>query len=120
MKRVIKIALWVVLGVMFIMAGGAKLMGSHSQVEHFAQWGYPLWFVYLTGIIELGGGICLFIPKAQFYGIMVLSVTMVGAALTHLKAGEMGAFPVPVVLLCLLLMLAWTMRKPMEKHGEDH
>jgi uncharacterized membrane protein YphA (DoxX/SURF4 family) len=115
MKKYIKAALWIVLGVMFIMAGGSKLMGNHSQVEHFAQWGYPLWFLYLTGIIEVGGGICLFIPKAQFYGIVVLSITMVGAALTHLRAGEMSAFPVPVVLLSLLLMLAWTMRHPVRK-----
>ena len=119
MKEMIKVALWVVLGVMFIAVGGAKLMGNHSQVEHFAQWGYPLWFLYLTGMIEVGGGICLFIPKTQFYGIVVLSMTMVGAALTHLRAGEMGAFPVPVVLLCLLLMLAWTMWKPLKKHSED-
>ncbi len=119
MKGIIKIVLWVVLGGMFIMAGGAKLMGNHSQVEHFAQWGYPLWFLYVTGMIEVGGGICLFIPKAQFYGIVVLSMTMVGAALTHLRAGEMEAFPVPVVLLCLLAMLAWTMRKSLKKNGED-
>jgi putative oxidoreductase len=116
MKKIIKTALWIVLGGMFIMAGGAKLMGNHSQVEHFAQWGYPLWFLYLTGIIEVGGGICLFIPKVQFYGIVVLSITMVGAALTHLRAGEMSVFPVPVVLLCLLAMLAWTMRHPVRKN----
>ncbi len=115
MKKFVKTALWIVLGAMFIMAGGAKLMGNHSQVVHFAQWGYPPWFLYLTGIIEVGGGICLFIRKAQFYGIVVLSITMVGAALTHLRAGEMGAFPVPVVLLCLLVMLAWTMRHPVRK-----
>jgi uncharacterized membrane protein YphA (DoxX/SURF4 family) len=119
MKKFIKTALWIVLGVMFIMAGGTKLMGQHSQVEHFAQWGYPLWFVYLTGLIEVGGGICLFIPKAQFYGIVVLSITMVGAAITHLRASEMDAFPVPVVLLCLLLILGWTMRKPLKKNGGD-
>ncbi len=102
------------------MAGGAKLMGDHSQVEHFAQWGYPLWFLYMTGIIEVGGGICLFIPKAQFYGIVVLSITMVGAALTHLRAGEMSAFPVPVVLLGLLLLLARSMRQPQRKNeGEQ-
>ena len=118
MKGIIKIVLWVVLGGMFIIAGGAKLMGNHSQVEHFAQWGYPLWFLYLTGMIEVGGGICLFIPKAQFYGILVLSMTMVGAALTHLRAGEMEAFPVPVVLLCLLAMLAWTIRKSLKKNGK--
>jgi hypothetical protein len=100
MKKLIKTALWVVLGVMFIMAGGAKLMGSHTQVEHFAQC----------------GGICLFIPKAQYYGIVVLSITMIGAALTHLRANEMSAFPVPIVLLCLLVMLAWTMRHPVRKN----
>jgi len=116
MKKLIKTALWIVLGVMFLMAGGAKLMGQHSQVQHFAQWGYPLWFLYLTGLIEVAGAICLFIPKAQFYGIVVLSITMVGAALTHLRAGEMGAFPVPVALLCLLVMLAWTMRHPVQKN----
>jgi uncharacterized membrane protein YphA (DoxX/SURF4 family) len=116
MKKLIKTALWIVLGVMFIMAGGAKLMGEHSQVEHFAQWGYPLWFLYLTGMIEVGGGICLFIPKAQFYGIVVLSITMIGAAVTHLRANEMSAFPVPLVLLALLVALALTMRKPLEKN----
>ena len=116
MKKIIKTGLWLLLGGMFIIAGGAKLMGSHSQVEHFAQWGYPLWFLYLTGLIEVGGGICLFIPKAQFYGIVVLSIMMVGAALTHLRANEMSAFPVPIVLLCLLVMLAWTMRHPVRKN----
>ncbi len=116
MKKIIKTGLWLLLGGMFIIAGGAKLMGSHSQVEHFAQWGYPLWFLYLTGFIEVGGGICLFIPKAQYFGIVVLSITMVGAAVTHLRANEMSAFPVPIVLLCLLVMLAWTMRHPVRKN----
>lgn len=119
MKQLMITTLWILLGVMFVVAGGAKLMGQPSQVQHFAQWGYPLWFLYLTGIIEVGGGILLFIPKAQFYGIAVLSLTMVGAALTHVKAGEMEALPVPVVLLCLLLMLAWTMQKRPQNGKED-
>ncbi len=112
MKKVIKTSLWIVLGAMFVMAGGAKLMGEHSQVEHFALWGYPSWFLYVTGLIEVAGGICLFIPRTQFYGIVILSITMVGAALTHLKAHEMSAFPIPLVLLGLLLLLAWTIRHP--------
>ena len=110
MKHVIKIVLCVLLGIFFIAAGGAKLMGSQSQVEHFAQWGYPFWFLHLIGFIEVGAGLCLFIPRTQWYGIVVLSITMVGAALTHLMAGETGAVPVPIVLLGLLLMLAWAIR----------
>ncbi|WNM63431.1 DoxX family protein [Candidatus Nitrospira neomarina] len=114
-----KIFLCVLLGIFFIAAGGAKLMGSPSQVEHFAQWGYPFWFLYLTGIIEVGGGLCLFIPRTQWYGIGVLSITMVGATLTHLRAGEMGAVPVPLVLLGLLLLLAWAIRETPGKHAGD-
>ena len=120
MKKIIKTALWIVLGGMFILAGGAKLMGSHSQVQHFEDWGYSLWFLYLIGIIEVGGGICLFIPKMQYFGIIVLSIIMVGAAGTHLMAHEMSAFPVPLVLLALLVMLAWTMRHPPKKTEDDH
>ncbi len=112
MKQIMKTGLWFVLGVMFIIAGGAKLLGEHSQVEHFVQWGYPMWFLYFTGIVEVVGGVCLFIPKTQFYGVVILSITMIGAALTHLRAHEMSAFPVPVVLLVLLILLAWSMRKP--------
>ncbi len=119
MKKFIKTALWIVLGGMFIMAGGAKLMGEHSQVEHFSQWGYPLWFLYVIGFVEVAGGMCLFIPKTQFYGIVVLSITMVGAAVTHLVAHEMSAFPVPVVLLILLVTLAMTMPKPPKPNTDD-
>lgn len=119
MRRVMSIVLCVLLGIFFIVAGGAKLMGSPSQVEHFAQWGYPLWFLYLTGNIEVGGGLCLFIPRTQWYGIGVLSMTMVGAALTHLRAGEMGAVPVPLVLLCLLFLLAWAIRETPGKNAGD-
>lgn len=118
-KRVMSIAPCVLLGIFFIVAGGAKLMGSPAQVEHFAQWGYPLWFVYMTGMIEVGGGLCLFLPKTQWYGIVVLGMTMVGAALTHLKAGEMGAVPVPLVLLGLLLILAWAIRETPGKNKGD-
>lgn len=119
MKRMMNIVLCVLLGIFFIVAGGAKLMGSPSQVEHFAQWGYPIWFLYLTGMIEVGGGICLFLPKTQWYGIGVLSFTMVGAALTHLMAGEMGAVPVPIVLLGLLLLLAWIIRRNPGRNAEN-
>lgn len=112
MKKAINTTLAMTLGVMFIMAGGVKLLGQPSQVEHFAHWGYPPWFLYITGFVEVCGGLCLFIPKAQVYGIVALSLTMVGAAGTHLRAGEFGAFPIPIVLFGLLLIVAWTMRKP--------
>jgi putative oxidoreductase len=111
MKTFFKTVPSLLLGIFFIMAGGKKLLGQEAQIDSFFRWGYPLWFLYLIGAIELVGGICLLIPQVRFFAVLVLSVTMVGAFLTHLRAGEMAAVPVPLVLLVLLLILAWTMRR---------
>ena len=112
MKQIIKTSLWVILGILFLAAGGSKLLDPLAHAKKFAHWGYPLWFVYVTGIIEVVGGIGLFIPAGRFVGVILLSVTMVGAAITHLRAQEMSALPVPLVLLVGLLTLAWTMKHP--------
>jgi putative oxidoreductase len=111
MKNFFTAAPWFLLGFFFIMAGGKKLLGQEAQIDSFFRWGYSLWFLYFIGAIELVSGICLLIPQVRFFSVLVLSITMVGAVMTHLRAGEMAAVPVPLVLLVLLLILAWTMRR---------
>ena len=112
MKQIIKTILWIILGVIFLAAGGSKIINPDHHVEKFAHWGYPIWFMYLTGGIEVVAGIALWIPLVRLYGVLLLRITMIGASITHLRAGEMGAFPIPIVLLVLLLTLAWTMKHP--------
>jgi uncharacterized membrane protein YphA (DoxX/SURF4 family) len=112
MKQIIKTFLWIILGVIFLLFGGSKIINPDQHVENFAHWGYPLWFMYLTGGIEVVAGIALWIPLVRLYGVLLLSITMIGASITHLRAGEMGAVPIPIVLLFLLLTLAWTMKHP--------
>ena len=109
MKNIFQTALNVLLGVFFIMAGGKKCLGQEAQIDSFFRWGYPIWFLYVIGAIELVGGISLLIPQLRFFAILILSVTMIGASMTHFRAGEMAAVPVPFILLVLLLILAWTM-----------
>lgn len=89
----------------FIAAGIPKLTRPEAHIENFVRWGYPSWFVYVTGVVEvLGAGLLVF-RGVRLYGVGVLGVTMVGAALTHLRAGEMAAVPVPLVLLVILGVL---------------
>ena len=120
MQQIIKTCLWILLGLLFLAAGGAKLWNPAAHAEKFAHWGYPLWFVYATGLIEVVGGIGLFIPVGRLYGVLLLSMTMIGATVTHLRAGEMSAFPVPLVLLLGLLTLAWTMKHPKQSDSESN
>lgn len=119
MKTFLKAVPCFLLGFFFIMAGGKKLLGQEAQIDSFFQWGYPLWFLYLVGAIELVGGICLLIPQVRFFAVLVLSVTMVGAFITHLRVGEMEAIPVPLVLLTFLFILAWTIRRPPVKNRSE-
>jgi len=121
MKNFFSAVPWFLLGFFFIVTGGKKLLGQEAQIDSFFRWGYSLWFLYFIGAIELVSGICLLIPQFRFFSALVLSITMVGAVITHLLAGEMAAVPVPLAFLVLLLILAWTMmRRPTGKApGKD-
>ena len=54
------------------------------MVATFDAIGVGQWFRYLTGIIEVGAAILLWLPGRQFIGAGVLSMTMIGAILAHI------------------------------------
>jgi uncharacterized membrane protein YphA (DoxX/SURF4 family) len=58
-------ALWTLKGLLaavFVSAGGAKIYGVPIMVENFQQIGLGQWFRYLTGILEIVGGIMVLMP----------------------------------------------------------
>lgn len=50
---VLTVVLRVVLGLAFIGAGTSKLVGTQQMVDDFDRFGYPQWFMYFTGAIEV-------------------------------------------------------------------
>ena len=109
------VLLWILtafLTVIFLTAGGTKLAGLPVQADNFARWGYPGWFMYAVGVVEVGGAVVLLIPRGAGFAALFLCGTMVGAALTHLLHGEMTAAPVPLVLLALVALVGYTRRAP--------
>ena len=105
------IALWltqVALAVMFLMAGGSKLVGVPAMVSLFGALGLGQWFRYVTGVIEITSGIALLIPSTALFGAMLLVPTMLGAAAANLFLGESPA--APLVLLLLAAAVAWARR----------
>jgi len=95
------IALWIVqvlLALMFFMAGGHKITGDPQMVGLFDVIGIGQWFRYVTGILEISGGVLLLVPRVQAVGAAVLSAVMVGAVATHLFVLH-NAPSMPLVLL---------------------
>ena len=105
--RVAIIVLWVAqvaLAVMFLMAGGSKLVGVPAMVSLFDALGVGQWFRYVTGVIEVASGIALLVPSAAVFGAMLLIPTMLGAVAANLFLGQSPA--VPLVLLLVAAAVA--------------
>ena len=109
-RKYVLSAVSILLGLVFLGAGGSKLSGAEMHVESFARWGYPSWFLYVTGRVEVVAALLIFIPTTRFYGAVLLVSTMLGAIATHLKAGEGSMIGAAVVLLCLSALAAWAHR----------
>jgi len=77
-------ALKIIAGLAFLAAGLAKLAGAEMMVATFDAVGVGQWFRYVTGLIEVGAALVLFIPGIQAFGATLLTATMIGAALAHI------------------------------------
>ena len=51
------------LALVFFLSGAAKLLGLEFEIQAFDRWGYPLWFMYLSGVVEVAGAIGLLLPR---------------------------------------------------------
>ena len=101
-----RIVSWI-LALIFLLSGGAKLAGLEFEIEAFTRWGYPLWFMYLVGTLEVAGGIALLVPRVSALGSAGLAAFMTGAVATHVVHAEWAML---VVALAIMLTAAWRAR----------
>ena len=94
----------------FLAAGGGKLAADQMHVEGFARWGYPVWFMYLTGALEVACAIGLWISRTRALAALGLVGVMLGAIFTHLTHGEAAMVAPASVLLALATALSWMRR----------
>ena len=110
--RTALIALWaiqLVVGGMFLFAGGLKLTGAPVMVATFDAIGIGQWFRYVTGGIEVVSGAALLVPWLAPFGALLLVPTMVGAIVTHVLI--IGGSPIAAVLLLIgAIVIAWARR----------
>ncbi len=84
----------------FVAAGAAKLIGAEMMVATFDAIGWGQWFRYVTGVIEVGAAILLWVPGRQAIGAALLVATMICAIGFHLLV--LGPSALPAAVLGLL------------------
>ena len=105
-----------VLALLFLGAGGMKVMTPASELAAQMPWveDFPAGGHRIIGALEVAGAIGIVAPAAT--GILPvltpaaaggLALTMVGAGITHLSRAEYSSVMVPLVLLGLSLFVAY-------------
>jgi uncharacterized membrane protein YphA (DoxX/SURF4 family) len=118
MKRILKeIAIWIptiLLVLMFLNAGIRKFPDSGGWAGMFRHVGYPVWFRYFIGVIEIASALLLVVPRTASYGAALVIVTMLGAIGTVLaqQGSSFGIAPpvVSLVLAVIVLVARWPRR----------
>ena len=83
-------ALSILLALIFLASGLAKLASLEFELAAFERWGYPIWFMYLIGVVEVAGGVGLIIQRFSAAAGAALALMMIGAIGTHVMHSEWG------------------------------
>ena len=113
--------IWIAQGLLaaaFLASGSTKLVKSHAQLAEMGdnmKWVEDFGPRHIKGIgtVEVLGAIGLILPAALDIAPVLtpiaatgLGLTMLGAAATHLRRGELQVLPVNAVLLALATFVA--------------
>lgn len=103
------IALWVLrilAAAIFLAASFMKLSGQQQMVDEFAIIGLGQGFRYLTGLLELVGGIAVLIPRFSPLGALLLLAVDAGAFVTQIAILHMDWIHTIVIGALLVAVIA--------------
>lgn len=106
-----ELAARVLLAAVFALAGGMKLAAVEFEVGAFEHFGYAPWFMYAIGVLELGAGLALLHRRATTLAALLLGAVMVGAAWSHLRAGDGVLLALPALAFLGLLAAVGAVRR---------
>jgi putative oxidoreductase len=93
----------------FVLVVGVDKLSSNPHgpwVKTFDQIGFGQWFRYVTGAIQVSGGLLFLFRRTMALGALLLGATMVGAAMAQIFfLHSPGSAVIPAALLVLILLV---------------
>jgi len=97
----------VALAAVFIAFGAGKFIDPAKWEAKFAAWGLPIWFVAVSGALEIAGAIGLLVPVLRGLAGVGLALFMIGAVGTHVVHAEIVMIFVAGAILVASAALGW-------------
>ena len=96
-------------------SGVQKLLGAQTWIDQFNTFGYPLWFMYLIGVLQVVGVIGLWLPRTRAWAAAGLGIIMLGAAFSNFRIGAYTFIIPNLVLIVFAVLVIWFSRVSSQK-----
>lgn len=117
-RYVVGWVLTVVLSCVFVFAGWGQATSAPFFVGMWSAFGYPHWFMVLTGLLEIAAAALLIAPRTVWYGAGQVCAIMLGAFVTHLTHGQSFQAVMPAILGVLAIASA-ALRGSLKRGGDS-
>ncbi|MCW2309038.1 DoxX family protein [Rhodobium gokarnense] len=106
MKRVGTVLAWLLVA-FFAVGSATNIFAPAAIVEDYQRWGYPAWFHYVTGTLELIACLLLIFPVTRLAGSAIGGGVMAAALATMLWNSEYAHGLAPLAVLAFVCINAW-------------
>lgn len=95
------------LAVFYIAGSLSNIIAPPSIYREYLQWGYPHWFHFVTGSLELTAAALLVRERTRLWGSALGCVVMLAAFTTVILHGEYGHSVAPLAAATLSVLVGW-------------
>ena len=96
-----------VLAGFFVVGSLTNIVAPRSIYEEYMKWGYPHWFHFVTGSLELMTAVLLARARTRLWGSALGCTVMLAALATVTLHGEYGHGVAPLVAATLSIFVGW-------------
>ena len=95
------------LAAFFVVGSLSNILALGSIYEEYLRWGYPHWFHFVTGALELTTAVLLAQARTRQWGSALGCAVMLAALATVTLHGEYGHGVAPLVVATLSIVVGW-------------
>lgn len=95
------------LAAFFVVGSLSNIFAPPSIYEEYLRWGYPRWFHFVTGSLELTTAVLLARAQTRLWGSALGCTVMLAALATVTLHGEYGHGVAPLVVAALSILVGW-------------
>jgi uncharacterized membrane protein YphA (DoxX/SURF4 family) len=96
------------LAAFFVVGSAINLLDPPSTAAEYQGWGYPGWFHFVTGGMELATAVLLLAGTTRLVGAAIGCMVMIGATTTLIAYGAYAHAALPIIVLGLLIIVGWS------------